>query len=123
MRIAARSRPCTFGNAAGIHEFTDSVFMSLVIKPLRNVTASEPLTSSRPREEKSIMPAPPSRMAEYSTDGMALLMINHFRLHCGYAAPQCGRLRLSEGLPDSPGREAQPRGIVTEGRPGKAEPG
>src|SRR6266404_2202739 len=68
MRTAAIRRPCTFGKAAGIHEFTASAFMSLVIRPLRNITASEPLTNRRPREERSVTPAPPSRTAEYSLD-------------------------------------------------------
>src|SRR6266436_4991110 len=68
MRTAAIRRPCTFGKAAGIHEFNARVFMSLVIKPLRNITASEPLTKRRPREERSMTPAPPSRTAAYSVN-------------------------------------------------------
>src|SRR5258706_294249 len=68
MRTAAIRRPCTFGKTAGIHEFSASVFISFVIRPLRNITASEPLTKRRPREERSIRPAPPSRTAAYSID-------------------------------------------------------
>src|SRR6266566_4968935 len=79
-RITASRRPCTFGNTAGIHEFIASVFMSLVIRPLRNITASEPLTSRRPREERSITPAPPSRTAEYSVDGIGWLTVCQFTL-------------------------------------------
>src|SRR6266478_651621 len=65
IRTAAIRRPCTFGKAAGIHEFTARVFMSLVIKPLRNITASEPLTKRRPRVERGITPALSSRTAAY----------------------------------------------------------
>src|SRR6266850_1685081 len=89
MRTEASKRPCTFGNTAGIHEFTNSVFMSLVIRPFRNITASAPLTSRRPREERSITPAPPSRTEEYSfgacvsvsMDGSKLARLR--RLMCG----------------------------------------
>ena len=44
MRTTASKRPCTFANAAAIQEFGARVFMSLVTRPLRNITASEPLT-------------------------------------------------------------------------------
>src|SRR6266850_706678 len=88
-RTAAIRRPWTFGKTAGIHEYIARVFMSFVIKPLRNMTASEPLTSRRPREERSITPAPPSRTEEYSfgacvsvsMDGSKLARLR--RLMCG----------------------------------------
>src|SRR5258708_17784308 len=64
-RTAASRRPCTFGNTAGIHEFGSSVFMSFVIRPLRNITASEPLIKMRPRADRSMSAAPPSRTASY----------------------------------------------------------
>ena len=51
--------------AAATQRFSPSVFMSFVISPLRNIVASEPLTRMRPREERSISPAPPSRTAPY----------------------------------------------------------
>src|SRR5712692_2594898 len=79
-RTEASRRPCTFGNAAGIHVFTASVFMSFVTRPLRNITASEPLTKKRPRSEESIRPAPPSRTAEYSDDVLASLIEDLFAL-------------------------------------------
>src|SRR6266852_3302749 len=91
MRTAAIKRPWTFGKTAGIHEFIASVFMSLVIRPFRNITASEPLTSRRPRDERSITPAPPSRTAEYSVDGVAWLMDKRLTWVCGYAGPHCGK--------------------------------
>src|SRR5882724_9237215 len=82
MRTAAIKRPWTFGKTAGIHEFTASVFTSLVIRPLRNITASEPLTSRHPRDERSITPAPPSRTAAYSFDGIVWLTICQFTPRC-----------------------------------------
>src|SRR5713226_2384153 len=97
-RTAASRRPCTFGNTAGIHEFTARLFMSFVMRPLRNITASEPLIKKRPRDERSIRPAPPSRTAEYSDDGAALLIMNSQRLVlCGFAAAQCGEACLTVG--------------------------
>src|SRR5258707_15090547 len=82
MRTAAIRRPCTFGKTAGIHEFSASVFISLVIRPLRNITASEPLTKRRPREERSITPEPPSRTAAYSVirSSVKKLMIEVFSI-------------------------------------------
>ena len=41
-RETASSRPCGFGNAADICAPSSSVFMSLVTRPSRNCTASEP---------------------------------------------------------------------------------
>src|SRR5712692_530913 len=97
-RTAASRRPCTFGNTAGIHEFTASVFMSFVTRPLRNITASEPLTKKRPRDERSMRPAPPSRTAVYSADRAALVITNRQRLIlCGFAAAQCGEACLTVG--------------------------
>jgi hypothetical protein len=64
----AINRPCTLGKAAAIQRFSCSVFISFVIKPFRNGTASDPLTRMRPREERSMRPAPPSRTVLYSAD-------------------------------------------------------
>src|SRR5260370_13331717 len=86
MRTDAIKRPWTFGKTAGIHELAASVFMSLVIRPLRNITASEPLTRRQPRDERSITPAPPSRTVEYSVDGVAWLMGKRLTWICGKAA-------------------------------------
>src|SRR5687767_11867281 len=65
-RTAASRRPCTFGNAAVIHELSSRVLTSLVMRPLRKGTASVPLMLIRPRDERSMSPAPPSRTAVYS---------------------------------------------------------
>ena len=126
MRTAAIKRPCTFGKTAGIHEFNTSVFMSLVIRPLRNITASEPLTRRRPREERSITPAPRSRTAEYSVDGIGWLTIRQFTPRCltrslprALSYPRlsvAGLLKLRLRL----NSEAQPRNKRNAGR--KAKP-
>src|SRR5712691_3868 len=106
-RTEASRRPCTFGNAAGIHVFTASVFMSFVTRPLRNITASEPLIKMRPRADRSISPAPPLRTAAYSAGRAALVITNRQRLIlCGFAAAQCGEacltVRSIHGLEASP---------------------
>src|ERR1043166_10347787 len=65
MRTAPINRPCTVGNAAGIQRPSASDFTSFVTSPLRNIVDSDPLTRIRPRSERSINPAPPSRTASY----------------------------------------------------------
>ena len=66
IRTAPIKRPCTLVNAAGIQRFSPSDLTSFVIRPLRNITASDPLTRIRPRDDRSINPAPSSRTARYS---------------------------------------------------------
>jgi hypothetical protein len=50
-----------------------------VIRPLRNINASDPLTNRRPRADRSIRPAPPSRTAEYSESEIVLGIIDKTR--------------------------------------------
>src|SRR5437867_3096047 len=107
IRVAANRRPWTFGNAAGIHEFTASVFMSFVTRPLRNITASAPLTRMRARDDKSMSPAPSLRTVAYSANG-PVVFIQEGLSSRGFAAAHGGKARPYREAPfqDS---EAMPR--------------
>ena len=54
------------GNAAFITILSGKVLTSLVIRPLRNIMASRPVTRTRPCADKSRRPAPSPRTAAYS---------------------------------------------------------